>query len=93
MKRYKIQNYDLGKTAITDKIRVSSAIVRYPNGGTIPEYFQYETWIFSDDLRQKSTQVIHGTSHEEHDIYYVRLAKKVHKQISQNLKDKFWISN
>jgi len=52
------QNYDLGKTQITDNVRVSSAALwREEFGG----YFLVETWCFSEDPRQRSFQIIHGT--------------------------------
>jgi hypothetical protein len=82
------KSHDLGKTQITDKIRVSSAALYYQ--ADFGDYYQYETWIFSDDIRQRSKQVIHGTS-----LYTSKnledKTKKVHKYISDNLLK--WIHN
>lgn len=79
-------NVDIGKTRITDKIRVSSAIIFYEIGTMY--YFQYETWVFSDDDRQKSRQFIHGTSLFKTD----KLAAKTitfHRRATQILLHKF----
>ena len=92
MKRCKIsKDWDLGKTKITDKIRVSSAaIARRESFGN---YYLIETWCFSDDPRQKSFQVVHGSKSsldfndlEPEDCLE---AKKIHRYISDNLIKKF----
>jgi len=84
----KPHDIDLGKTQITDKIRVSTAaIFREEYFG---KYWLIETWIFSDDLRQRSRQIIHGSS--SGDTPSPRLcdkAKEVHQHISYNLHQKF----
>lgn len=80
---------DLGKTIVTDKIRVSSAAIFM--SAHFGKYTQYETWIFSDDPKQKNHQIIHGTSpgYELFEIY-VKEAIKVHDYISGNLLKKLF---
>jgi hypothetical protein len=87
----KHKNLDLGKTRITDKIRVSSsAIYRKEYFG---DYWLVETWIFSDDPSQRSTQVIHGTPSEVGcgwpDYRSVTKARIVHAHIVRNLIEKY----
>lgn len=84
----KPHNVDLGKTQITDKIRVSSAaIFREEYFG---KYWLIETWIFSDDPRQRNTQIIHGSpSGDTPSRVFCDKAKKVHQYISSNLQKKF----
>jgi hypothetical protein len=53
------ENIDLGKTKITDEVRVSSAAIWYD---VLGGYYQYETWVFSEDKNFKSEHTIHGTS-------------------------------
>lgn len=80
------KNQDLGKTQITDKIRVSSAAIYYNEWEG--ERYQYETWIFSSDERQKSTQAIHGSSFifdGEMDENMVEKTKEIHTHISNNM--------
>ena len=84
-------NYDLGKTQITDKIRVSTAAIFYDEW--FGRRWQIETWCFSDDPgKQKTFQVIHGSigcRDPEHDIpvgHLVTSAEKIHDYISNNLK-------
>ncbi len=62
---------NLGSDVITKKIRVSTA--KFPS--TLYD-FVWETWIFSDDERQKSRQLWHKTEQE---------AIKVHNYIVNNL--------
>lgn len=85
-------NIDLGKTKITDDIRVSSAAIFM--SAHFGEYTQYETWVFSDDENQKTHQIIHGTNFG-HTISGARKAEtiKVHYYISQNLLKKFNVIN
>jgi hypothetical protein len=85
----KLPNIDLGKTQITDKIRVSSAAIYY-DGMWFGNYYQLETWIFSDDKeRQESHQIIHGTCGNNIPEKLIAKTKKVHDYISNNLKIKF----
>jgi hypothetical protein len=56
-----MKSIDLGKTKITDSIRVSSAAILYDENW-FGDYYQYETWIFSDDPKIKSRMFIWGTS-------------------------------
>lgn len=88
LERRDYMNKDLGHTVITDKIRVSSAAIKSfsPHTG---EYYQYETFIFSDDERQKTRQVIHGTSDNNNDEYLTALTKKIHRRIADNLKENY----
>lgn len=86
-------NINFGKTQITDKIRVSTAAIY--SAAHFGEYWQVETWCFSDDPRQRSFQVIHGTSGildgEFHDHRLRLIAEKVHKQIACNLIRKYTV--
>ncbi len=87
MERDKLPNINLGKTQITDKIRVSSAAIFYE--AWFGDYYQLETWIFSDDKElQRSRQVIHCTTGREIPERRVEEVKKVHRYISDNLKQK-----
>lgn len=81
-----MESVDLGKTQITDKIRVSSAAILYAHEPWGPRW-QVETWIFSDDRRQASRQIIHGSvSHppEQADPMW-RRAVRVNEAIAKNL--------
>ena len=84
-------NIDLGKTQITDKIRVSSAaIFRNVHFG---DYWLIETWVFSADPRQRNRQIIHGSAGTSEGRPptkgHCEKAKKVHGHISANLLKKF----
>lgn len=78
-----LPNVDLGKTQITDKIRVSSAAIFYQE--MFGDYYQLETWIFSDDERQKSRMVIHCTTGREIPQREKDKVSKIHKRIADNL--------
>jgi hypothetical protein len=84
-----LPNIYLGKTQITDKIRVSSAAIFYEEW--FGKYYQLETWIFSDDKeRQQSRMVIHGTTCGITITQKEKIkVQKVHKYISDNLIKKF----
>jgi len=77
---------------ITPSIRVSTAAV--PSSHYHGHYWQIETWIFSDDSRQKNVQRIHGTTYsngrDEFDYNYnLKLccrAERAHEYIVENLK-------
>ena len=69
-------------TQITPTIRVSTAGIFYEE--MWGPRFQYETWCFSDDPKQKTFQVIHGSCREI-DQHYLKKSIKVHKYISDNL--------
>lgn len=61
MTETRLPNIDLGKTKITDKVRVSSAAIFYKE--YFGDFYQLETWVFSEDKKvQESKQVIHGTT-------------------------------
>ncbi len=77
-------NYDLGKTEIAKGVRVSSAAIWYDLFGG---YFQYETWIFSDNVNQPSRQSIHGTAYYK-SYRLEEKTKKIHEYISNNLKQR-----
>lgn len=79
------QSYNLGKTRITDQIRISSAAIHYEAAGVCgDDYFQYETFIFSDDPRQRTRHVIHGTAYSK-SVTLEEKTKKAHAQICANL--------
>ena len=81
-----MRNVRILHTQITDKIRVSSAAIWYPGLEYNPSpYYQYETWCFSDDGKQRSFQVIHGCHSNIHHRWIVD-AIKIHKHIVRNLK-------
>ena len=84
----KLPNIDLGKTQITDKIRVSSAAIFYE--AYFGDYYQLETFIFSDDKeRQKTRMIIHGTTGRVIPQKLIDKVKKIHEKISNNLLNKF----
>lgn len=92
MTQVAIKNIDLGKTQITDKIRVSSAAIWYESwyGSWYGGYYQYETFVFSNDKEaQKSIQVIHGTYVGGTSSRLLSKTKKIHKYIADNLIQKF----
>jgi len=78
-------NIRIIQTQITDDIRVSTAGIFYEEHWG--NRFQYETWCFSNNPKQKSFQVIHG-SYSRVDFYYLRKSIKIHRYISDNLKKK-----
>lgn len=78
-------NIDLGKTQITNNIRVSSAAIFYESP-FFGDYYQFETFIFSEDKAvQKSRQIIHGTTWNISHNELLNKTKKVHSYVSQNL--------
>ena len=85
------RNCGILHTRITDKIRVSTAAIYYPYGtiANMPnEYYQYETWCFSEDSAQKSFQKIHFCDSRIH-WSLVKKAIVVHKRIANNLKQRW----
>ena len=75
-------------TQITPLIRVSTAAILRPGFAASPNpYYQYETWCFSKDSKQKSFQVIHGTDGGVR-FYLMTKAIKVHRHIVNNLKNR-----
>jgi hypothetical protein len=88
----KVKNIDLGKTQITDLIRVSSAALHRDEW--FGSYWLVETWVFSDDPRQRTFQVIHGdcTSMYGERPPHPELcdeARKIHRHIVNNLRASF----
>jgi hypothetical protein len=83
-----MENKDLGKTQITDKIRVSSASIFYAHNEWGGVYHQYETWIFSSDPTIKSRQFIWGSSTYESDKLKM-LTENAHRRISKIMNVKF----
>jgi hypothetical protein len=81
-------NKDLGKTQITDKIRVSSASIFYAHNEWGGVYHQYETWIFSNDPAIKSRQFIWGTSISE-STKLKWITENAHRRISKIMNLKF----
>ena len=84
------RNIKIKHTQITSNIRVSTAAIWreeiFYDG--LHRYWLIETWCFSDDLRQKSFQVVHGTPGYLYDRIRWK-ARKVHGYIVNNLKTKF----
>ena len=78
-------NIRIIQTQITNEIRVSTAGIFYGDYGG---RYQYETFVLSGDSKQKSFQVIHGSSGY---ISFPLLKKsiKIHRHISDNLKRRF----
>jgi len=72
---------------ITDEIRVSTAAIYreeiFYDG--LHKYWLIETWCFSNDPKQKSFQVIHGTPGFLYDQIRWK-ARKVHGYIVENLR-------
>ena len=77
-----MENIDLGKTRITDKIRVSSAAIFY-GGNWFGDYYQYETFIFSDDDTFKTRTFIWGTSGGEVCDKIKEITERAHRRISK----------
>jgi len=77
---------NIAHNTITDKIRVSSAVIHYDfvNMYCPYPYEQYETWIFSKDPNQKSRQIIHGTHSQESETLKQKTIK-IHNYIVNNL--------
>lgn len=82
MTRELYNNIDLGKTKITDLVRVSSAAIYYDMGHY--QYYQFETFIFSYDARIKTRQVIHGSCQHFNGTLADKTIK-IHEYISNNL--------
>lgn len=84
MTETRLPNIDLGKTKITDKVRVSSAAVFYEFWAG--DYYQLETWVFSGDKSvQQSKQVIHGTCGSEIPDSLIEKTKTFHRRASKLL--------
>lgn len=82
-----MKNIDLGKTQIIDDIRVSSAAIAYEFTEWGVPYYQYETWIFSDNSKCKSRMFIWGTSNGREPYQkMVGLTMRAHKRISNVMK-------
>jgi len=80
-----MKNCRILHTQITPNIRVSSAAIWYgPSYYSIKGRFQYETFCFSDDPKQKTFQVIHG-SWGDIDWRHLRDVIKIHRFIVFNL--------
>lgn len=85
------RSFILSHDNITPSIRVSTAAI--PNAGGFGHYWQVETWIFSDDSRQKNVQRTHGTVYSSGDDVFdyngnIKLccsAERVHAHIVENL--------
>lgn len=86
MKTNAHRNYDLGKTQITENIRVSSTAIFYE--AWFGNYFQYETFVFSEDPKIKSRQIIHGSNVGKSESLENK-TRKIHDYISRNLQRKF----
>lgn len=86
----KLPNIDLGKTQITDNVRVSSAAIYYDEW--FGERYQLETFIFSNDKRIRTTQIIHKSIMPSYLDNYKDEITKIHNYISDNVKRKLCIS-
>ena len=86
-------NIGLGKTQITEQIRVSSAAIFYEHTDWGIPYYQYETFIFSDDPKFKTRMFIWDTSGgKDINKNLSELTKRAHRRIakimlSKNLKE------
>lgn len=80
---------DLGKTQITDDIRVSSAAIWYDQPW-FGSYYQVETFIFSNDKdKQRQVMVIHGTtSGDKVPQWLIEKCAKVHNSMVKGLTKK-----
>ena len=84
-------NKDLGKTRITNDIRISSAAIFYEHTSWGQPYFQYETFIFSDNPSKgvKTRMFIWGTSSgKEISNKYIQLTERAHRRISKIMLNK-----
>lgn len=82
-------NFDLGKTKITELVRVSSAAIFYENTPWGVAYFQYETFIFSSDPNFKTRQIIWGSSSGEIiNDDYIRLTQRGHNRVQKIMSKK-----
>lgn len=84
------RNIDLGHSAITPAIWVSSAALCRDDW--FGKWWLIETWIFSDDPRQKNRQIIHGDApfaSGKPDERICDKARKVHAHIADSLRKKF----
>ena len=77
-------NTTIKQTQITDSIQVSTVITFYDSWWG--NYYQYETWCFSKDPRQKSFQKIHGTTTTGNDKGLIIECIQAHDHIAENLK-------
>lgn len=77
-----MENVNMGNTQITDKIRVSSAAIFY-GGNWFGSYFQYETFIFSDDPSFKTRMFIWGAGGGVIEDKMKALTERAHKRVSK----------
>lgn len=82
-----MKNQNIAGTIITDKVRVSTAIIYYANE-FFGDYYQYETWIFSKDERVKSVMKIYGISGSGDNIKLIDRATALHNRIARILTNK-----
>ena len=73
-----MESRSLAHTRITPKIRVSTAAL--PREDYWGNWMLIETWIFSDDPRQRSTQIIHKSEPQ---------ALRAHAVVVRGLRNKF----
>lgn len=84
-----MKNVNIGATKITDLIRVSTAAIAYDTNW-FGSYYQYETFIFSDDPNLKTRMFIWGTSSgEELSDKYIKLCETAHRRISKVMLNKY----
>jgi hypothetical protein len=84
-----MESINLGKTQITKKIRVSSAAIFY-EGNWFGNYYQYETFIFSDDPGFKTRMWIWGSSQgNKLSDKKVEITKTGHRRISKIMLNKY----
>ena len=80
------RNIRIMQSQISDSIRVSTAGIWYSGEFfSLMGRYQIETWCFSDDRKQRSFQVIHGSSNNI-DLKLIQKAIKIHCYITKNLR-------
>lgn len=87
-----MENLDLGKTQITNEIRVSSAAIFYEYNSWGGSYWQYETFIFSNNKDKFKTRMfIWGTSIGETSSEKMKvITRRAHDRISKVMLSKQW---
>lgn len=79
-----MENLNLGKTKISDTMRVSSAGIAYEHTEWGVPYYQYETFIFSDNPKFKTRMFIWGTSNGRNPSEKMKeLTERAHRRIAK----------
>jgi len=86
-----MENLNLGKTRITDTIRVSSAGIAYQETEWGVPYYQYETFIFSDNPKFRTRMFIWGTSSGHEPLEKMgKLTERAHRRIAKVMLSHKW---